>query len=71
MESSLQSWMAIKRVDLRRPLKVEFEGENTVDIHGVKREYLTMLAREIVQAKWKLFLPCTDGTYRPNPQSGV
>lgn len=34
LESSLSAWSSIKRLDLRRRLKVAFDGESTVDING-------------------------------------
>merc|ERR1719310_904867 len=47
-------------VDLRRPLRVEFAGEEAVDEGGVMREFFRLLSRELFAPSAGLFFEVED-----------
>mmetsp|Transcript_44558 Transcript_44558/g.115878 ORF Transcript_44558/g.115878 Transcript_44558/m.115878 type:complete len:639 (-) Transcript_44558:231-2147(-) len=50
LKDALQQFRNAKRADLRsRPLKVEFDGEEAIDVRGVRREFITLLSRALFQ----------------------
>ena len=57
--------------DLRGKLKVIFENEEAVDAGGVKREWLTLLSKEMFNPNYMLFTLAKNGsTYTINSDSG-
>uniref|UniRef100_A0A0G4FMN8 HECT domain-containing protein n=1 Tax=Chromera velia CCMP2878 TaxID=1169474 RepID=A0A0G4FMN8_9ALVE len=44
-----------KPLELRRPLKVKFEGEEGIDEGGVKREFFSILIRELLNPNFGMF----------------
>lgn len=58
--------------EMRRRLSVSFHNEEGVDAGGLTREWYNVLAREIFNANYALFLSTGDGvTFQPNPHSSV
>lgn len=58
--------------EMRRRLVVSFHNEEGVDAGGLTREWYAVLAREIFNANYALFLSPGDGvTFQPNPHSFV
>lgn len=43
--------------DLKKPLKVKFEGEDGIDEGGVKKEWFQLLVSEIFSPKYGMFIP--------------
>lgn len=41
--------------DLKKPLKVQFHGEDAVDAGGVKKEFFLLLLKEILDPKYGMF----------------
>lgn len=71
-EDSFQSLRYKSADEMRRRLVVSFHNEEGVDAGGLTREWYNVLAREIFNANYALFLSCGDGvTFQPNPHSGV
>ena len=57
--------------DLRGKLFVSFEGEEAIDAGGVKREWLTLLSKEMFNPNYMLFALAKNGTtYSINSDSG-
>eukprot|EP01061_Rhynchopus_euleeides_P025700 TRINITY_DN4174_c0_g1_i2.p1 TRINITY_DN4174_c0_g1~~TRINITY_DN4174_c0_g1_i2.p1 ORF type:complete len:1013 (+),score=509.00 TRINITY_DN4174_c0_g1_i2:269-3040(+) len=64
---------------LRRPaqtlkgnLRVTFKGEEGVDGGGLKREWFQVLAKEMFNPDYALFIPSEEGnTFQPNPNSSI
>ncbi len=58
--------------DMRGKLHVKFQGEEGVDAGGLTREWFSILAKEIFNENYALFIATSDGTtFQPNPLSGV
>jgi E3 ubiquitin-protein ligase HUWE1 len=58
--------------EMRRRLSVNFHGEKGMDAGGLTREWYTVLAREIFNADYALFVSTGDGvTFQPNAQSYI
>ncbi len=58
--------------EMRGKLHVKFQGEEGVDAGGVTREWFSILAKEIFNENYALFIAASDGTtFQPNPLSGV
>ena len=57
--------------DLRGKLIINFEGEEAIDAGGVKREWLTLLSKEMFNPNYMLFKLAKNGnTYTINSDSG-
>ena len=57
--------------DIRGKLIVSFEGEEAIDAGGVKREWLTLLTKEMFNPNYMLFTLAKNGTtYSINSDSG-
>ena len=57
--------------DIRGKLTIHFEGEEAIDAGGVKREWLTLLSKEMFNPNYMLFTLAKNGTtYTPNSDSG-
>ncbi len=53
-------------------LHVRFQGEEGVDAGGLTREWFSILAKEIFNENYALFIAASDGTtFQPNPLSRV
>jgi E3 ubiquitin-protein ligase HUWE1 len=51
---------------------VNFQGEEGIDAGGVSREWFVMLAREMFNPNYALFMAANDGsTFQPNPLSSI
>ena len=59
--------------ELRGRLAIHFSGEEGVDAGGLLREWFGILAREIFNPNYVLFLPCSGkaSTFQINPASGI
>ena len=61
-----------KPEDLRGKLTIKFIGEEAIDAGGVKREWYTLLSRELFNPHFMLFkLTNNANTYLPNNNSGM
>ena len=57
--------------DLRGKLRISFENEEAIDAGGVKREWLTLLSKELFNPNYMLFTLAKNGTtYSINSDSG-
>jgi E3 ubiquitin-protein ligase HUWE1 len=57
--------------ELRGKLTIHFEGEEAIDAGGVKREWLSLLSKEMFNPNYMLFTLAKNGTtYTPNSDSG-
>lgn len=57
--------------ELKGRLIVKFQGEEAVDAGGVTREWFLILAKEIFNPDYALFLQSPNTTFQPNPASYV
>lgn len=58
--------------EMRGRLSVTFEGEDGVDAGGLTREWYSILAREMFNPNYALFIASHDSpTFQPNPHSSV
>jgi E3 ubiquitin-protein ligase HUWE1 len=61
-----------KPEEVRGKLTIKFDGEDAVDAGGVKREWFTLLSKEIFNPNFCLFkLAANSSTYMPNSESGL
>ena len=62
-----------RKEEMRGKLNVTFVGEEGIDAGGLIREWFGILAREIFNPNYGLFLPCSGrpSTFVINPASGV
>ena len=56
VRDSLQQLQRMSDMDLRKPLKVKFEGEEGVDEGGVQKEYFQVITRELIDPKYGMFI---------------
>eukprot|EP00656_Telonema_subtile_P038641 TRINITY_DN4385_c0_g1_i2.p1 TRINITY_DN4385_c0_g1~~TRINITY_DN4385_c0_g1_i2.p1 ORF type:complete len:531 (+),score=167.39 TRINITY_DN4385_c0_g1_i2:100-1692(+) len=66
LASAMSAFAGLKRSDHQRKLKVTFAGEKAVDINGVRREFVTMVCKELFGRK-DLFLHTEQHQCYPNP----
>jgi len=71
LDSAFQAFMSRKKVDLKRPWKVKFEGEETIDIRGVRREFVSLLSHELFSSHSSLWKETEDHQFYPNPDATV
>lgn len=45
----------VKERDLKKPLKIEFRGEEAEDVGGVRKEFFLLLIKEILDPKYGMF----------------
>ncbi|CAM9807039.1 unnamed protein product [Discosporangium mesarthrocarpum] len=58
--------------EMRGRLHIAFQGEEGIDAGGLTREWYSILAREIFNQNYGLFIAAADGaTFQPNPISHV
>ena len=55
LDSTLNQLLTCDEFDLRKPLKIIFEGEDAVDAGGVKKEFFMLVLREILDPKYGMF----------------
>ena len=55
VRDSLQQLQRMSEMDLRKPLKVKFVGEEGVDEGGVQKEYFQVITRELIDPKYGMF----------------
>jgi hypothetical protein len=55
VEDSLDALQAAPAADLRKPLRVSFEGEEGIDEGGVRKEWFQLLVKEIFDVKYGMF----------------
>lgn len=68
------SFMHVRRhspEELRGALHVTFEGEPGIDAGGLTREWFVVLAREMFNPDYALFIRSADNTFQPNPMSKI
>ncbi|XP_011269990.1 hypothetical protein CAOG_08419, partial [Capsaspora owczarzaki ATCC 30864] len=56
VQDTLDQIMSIQPSELKKPLKVQFVGEDGVDAGGVRKEFLQLLLREILDPKYGMFV---------------
>eukprot|EP00938_MAST-03A_sp_MAST-3A-sp1_P002957 g2957.t1 len=56
VRDSLQQLQRMSEMDLRKPLKVKFVGEEGVDEGGVQKEYFQVITRELIDPKYGMFI---------------
>ena len=71
LSDSFEALYKRKAEDLRGKLIVSFENEEAIDAGGVKREWLTLLSKEMFNPNYMLFTLAKNGTtYTINSDSG-
>lgn len=71
-EESFQALRSKTADEMRRKMVVSFHGEEGMDAGGLTREWYSVLAREIFNANYALFISAGDNvTFQPNPHSFV
>ena len=68
------SFLRLRRdpATLKGALRVTFKGEEGVDGGGLTREWFQVLATEMFNPNYALFIPSEEGnTFQPNPNSSV
>ena len=56
VRDSLQQLQRMDKMDLRKPLKIKFIGEEGVDEGGVQKEYFQVITRELIDPKYGMFV---------------
>ena len=72
LPSCLRAIGGLSKEDALRPIRVIFDGEEGVDVGGVKRELISLLSEQLFNPDFLLFLHCDGGSgicYQPNPLS--
>ncbi|KAL7713415.1 HECT-type E3 ubiquitin transferase [Entamoeba marina] len=57
--------------DLKGKLRVKFVGEQGIDMGGLRKEWLRVIAVSMFNPDYLLFLPTDDGHFQPNPMSAL
>jgi E3 ubiquitin-protein ligase HUWE1 len=71
-EDSYQQLRDRSASDMRGRLQIQFYGEQGIDAGGLTREWFSILAREIFNPGYALFMAAVDGaTFQPNPLSFI
>jgi E3 ubiquitin-protein ligase HUWE1 len=69
-EDSFNKLRPLKAAEMKGRMNIRFDREEGVDAGGVSREWFTILAREMFNANYGLFIPSgTDGAFQPNKNS--
>ena len=55
--------------DLKGQLKVKFKGEQGIDMGGLRKEWLRVIATSMFNENYALFMKTDSGLYHPNPLS--
>lgn len=71
-EDSFHAFTHRNADELRGRLHVTFQDEDGVDAGGLSREFFAILAREMFNPNYALFMSTEDGcTFQPNPNSSI
>ncbi|EKE41370.1 ubiquitin ligase, putative [Entamoeba nuttalli P19] len=70
-QESYSQLMFATNDDLKGRLKVKFVGEQGIDMGGLRKEWLRVIATSMFNADYLLFMPTDDGHFQPNPMSAV
>lgn len=69
---SYQYFQNLSSDQLRGRLDIKFRGEEGIDAGGLTREWYEILARDMFNPNYALFLEAEDGaTFQPNPHSFI
>eukprot|EP01114_Cavostelium_apophysatum_P006773 TRINITY_DN1823_c0_g1_i4.p1 TRINITY_DN1823_c0_g1~~TRINITY_DN1823_c0_g1_i4.p1 ORF type:complete len:3344 (-),score=945.09 TRINITY_DN1823_c0_g1_i4:44-10075(-) len=70
-EDSFYQLRTRTKEELKGRLTVHFVGEEGIDAGGVSREWYVILAKEMFNPNYCLFLPSPDGAFQPNKNSDI
>jgi len=71
-EDSFHSFIHRNADELRGRLHITFQNEEGVDAGGLSREFFAILAKEMFNPNYALFMSTEDGcTFQPNPNSSI
>ena len=71
-EDSFQQFVHRNAEELRGRLHITFQDEEGVDAGGLSREFFAILAKEMFNPNYALFMSTEDGcTFQPNPNSTI
>lgn len=71
-EDSFHAFVHRNADELRGRLQVTFQDEEGVDAGGLSREFFAILAKEMFNPNYALFMSTEDGcTFQPNPNSSI
>eukprot|EP00828_Plagiopyla_frontata_P016612 TRINITY_DN2178_c0_g1_i2.p1 TRINITY_DN2178_c0_g1~~TRINITY_DN2178_c0_g1_i2.p1 ORF type:complete len:678 (+),score=133.34 TRINITY_DN2178_c0_g1_i2:1511-3544(+) len=69
---SYQQLKGFKATEMKGKLKIEFQGEEGMDVGGLTREWFLQLSKEVFNANYSLFIPTSNGvTFQPSPNSSI
>lgn len=60
VEDTIREIGMYKPKDLKKPLKVQFHGEEAIDAGGVRKEFFMLLVKEILDPKYGMFKEFED-----------
>ena len=71
-EDSFRAFIHRNAEELRGRLHITFQDEEGVDAGGLSREFFAILAKEMFNPNYALFMSTEDGcTFQPNPNSSI
>ena len=71
-EDSFRAFIHRNAEELRGKLHITFQNEEGVDAGGLSREFFAILAKEMFNPNYALFMSTEDGcTFQPNPNSSI
>eukprot|EP00804_Cyclotella_cryptica_P030429 CCRYP_008520-RB/>CCRYP_008520-RB protein AED:0.03 eAED:0.03 QI:213/1/1/1/1/1/14/495/4469 len=71
-EDSFRAFIHRTADELRGRLHITFQNEEGVDAGGLSREFFAILAKEMFNPNYALFMSTEDGcTFQPNPNSSI
>ena len=71
-EDSFHAFIHRNADELRGRLHITFVNEEGVDAGGLSREFFAILAKEMFNPNYALFMSTEDGcTFQPNPNSSI
>ncbi|ELP88000.1 ubiquitin protein ligase, putative [Entamoeba invadens IP1] len=68
-QDSFSQLMFATNEDLKGKLKVKFVGEQGIDMGGLRKEWLRVIAESMFNPDYLLFRPTDDGQFQANPAS--
>jgi E3 ubiquitin-protein ligase HUWE1 len=71
IEDSFYQLRARSPEEMRGRLVVHFSGEEGIDAGGVSREWYNILAKQMFNPDYCLFIPTADSAYQPNKNSSI
>jgi ubiquitin-protein ligase E3 A len=60
LQSALEQTMRASDVDLKKPLRVVFLGEEAIDEGGVRKEFFQLLVSQLLSLQYGMFIPTAD-----------